>query len=311
MMEPAGNAAAIQFLLEGDPVIRWQTMRDLQGADEPQWRAEQRRTLEQGWVRRTLELQHSDGTFGSYGRWTETVWTLLLLLDMGVPADTPGLEQAFDRIVERTMPKGETPSHTVLSKRMDLCHLGFWLRIGSYLRPHDPRLPFLIETIEKLKLADGAWNCHVRGKPNTKHSSFHTTFNILEGLRQARDSGVVSNDCYREHEQSALEFLLCHRMFRSDKTGEIIKERFLDLTFPSYWHYTVLRGLDFMRVTPEIRDDRAQEAIDRMVSRRKANGLWPVEKRIPGEVHFDMEKMGGDSRWNTLRVLRVMKAIAS
>jgi hypothetical protein len=80
------------------------------------------------------------------------------------------------------------------------------------------------------------------------------------------------------------------------------------LTFPSYWHYTVLRGLDYMRTTPHMADPRLEDALQLLASQQKANGRWPVEKRIPGITFFDMEKPGSDSRWNTLRALRVFKS---
>ncbi|MHB8637189.1 MAG: hypothetical protein ACYC96_12035 [Fimbriimonadaceae bacterium] len=92
------------------------------------------------------------------------------------------------------------------------------------------------------------------------------------------------------------------------KTGAIIHELFLDLTFPSHWHYTVLRGLDYVRDTPLIKDHRLDDPLSVIEGRRKPNGRWPVEKRIPGITFFDMEKMGQDSRWNTLRALRVLRS---
>jgi hypothetical protein len=97
-------------------------------------------------------------------------------------------------------------------------------------------------------------------------------------------------------------------MYKSDKTGEIVGERMTYLTHPSYWHYTVLRGLDYIRSTPQIGDPRLTDAIDLLESQRKENGRWPVQKRIPGKTYFDMEKPGTESRWNTLRALRVLKA---
>jgi hypothetical protein len=102
--------------------------------------------------------------------------------------------------------------------------------------------------------------------------------------------------------------MLMHRMYRSDKTGEITQQRFTHLTYPSHWHYTVLRGLDYMRSAPEIADPRLDDPIAHLDGRRGADGRWVTEKRIPGETFFDMEKFGGPSRWNTLRMLRVLKA---
>ena len=101
--------------------------------------------------------------------------------------------------------------------------------------------------------------------------------------------------------------MLAHRMYRSDRTGEIIHEGFTHLTFPSHWYYTLLRGLDYRWERPEIGDERLEEAVALLVNRRSSSGRWPVERRIPGKTLFDMEKVGEPSRWNTLRALRVLE----
>ena len=104
--------------------------------------------------------------------------------------------------------------------------------------------------------------------------------------------------------------MLAHRLYRSDRTGEVISARFTDLTYPWHWHYTVLRGLDHMRLTPAISDERAEDALELLRHARKPNGRWPLQKRIPGTVLVEMEKPGEDSRWNTLRALRILRAAA-
>jgi hypothetical protein len=104
--------------------------------------------------------------------------------------------------------------------------------------------------------------------------------------------------------------MLAHRLYRSHRTGEIASERFTHLTYPWHWHYTVLRGLDYMRLTPAIADERARDALELLVSQRRPNGRWPLQKRIPGTLLVEMEKPGAESRWNTLRALRVLRAAA-
>jgi hypothetical protein len=158
------------------------------------------------------------------------------------------------------------------------------------------------------QLADGGWNCHMRNRPSTRHSSFHTTFNVLEALRIASARGAVSKRDFRDAEGRALEFMLAHRLYRSDRTGEVIADRFTHLTYPWHWHYTVLRGLDYLRLTPAIGDERLEDPIQLLRDRRKPNGRWPLQKRIPGTLLVEMEKPGTESRWNTLRALRVLRS---
>jgi hypothetical protein len=148
----------------------------------------------------------------------------------------------------------------------------------------------------------------MRNRPHTRHSSFHTTFNVLENLRIAVQRGSVDERAFADAEACALEFMLAHRLYRSHRTGEISSERFTDLTFPWHWHYTIVRALDYMRLTPAIHDDRAADALDVLRSRRKANGRWPLQRRIAGTLLVEMERPGGESRWNTLRALRILRA---
>jgi hypothetical protein len=148
----------------------------------------------------------------------------------------------------------------------------------------------------------------MRNYPDRRHSSFHTTFNVLENLRIAVAQGLMEEVAFREAEARAAELLLEHRLYRSDKTGEVISERFTHLTYPWHWHYTFLRGLDYLRLTTAIHDERLDDPIQLLLEQRKPNGRWPLQKRIPGTLLVEMEKPGGESRWNTLRALRVLRA---
>ena len=173
--------------------------------------------------------------------------------------------------------------------------------------PEDPRLPPLGAVVLSAQFADGGWNCHLRNYPDRTHSSFHTTFNVLENLRVAAGRGIVAESEFRAAEAQAAELLLAHRLYRSDRTGEVISARFTEFTYPWHWHYTVLRGLDYLRLTPALADERASDALELLQAKRKANGRWPLQKRIPGTLLLEMEKPGQDSRWNTLRALRVLR----
>lgn len=301
------NNEVITWLLAGDPVIRWQAMRDLADASAEDWRTERRQTLTEGWGAAFVGAMREDHEW-SPGRWTDTVWTLLLVMDCGLPADHPRLHRAARQFIDTHLTPECAASEKWLLTRTDLCHLGFWLRIGSYFLGADPRLPQVADFVLRVQMDDGGWNCQIRNYPERQHSSFNTTFNVLEGLREGVAAGNVGQEAFGAYEARALEFMLMHKMYRSHRTGEVIQDRFTHLTYPSHWHYTVLRGLDYMRSTPQIADPRLDDPLALLQSRRKDNGRWVTEKRVPGVTFFDMEKFGGESRWNTLRALRVLKA---
>lgn len=301
--------AVLEWLLAGDPAIRWQVMRDL--LDEPAevWEAERRRILETGWVAELFDRQGRDGEWPK-GRWTASVWTLLLLVACGLPEGHPPARTPVERLLDRFMPPGETVDVAFLLKRVDLCHLGFWLGLGAHVLVEDPRLSGLGEAVLSAQYEDGGWNCQMRNYPERRHSSFNTTFNVLENLRIAAAQGVVDEGAFQEAEARAVELMLAHRMYRSDKTGDVIAERFTHLTYPWHWHYKVLRGLDYLRLTAAIHDPRLDDPIELLRDQRKPNGRWPLQRRIPGTLLVEMERPGGESRWNTLRALRVLRCRA-
>jgi hypothetical protein len=298
--------SVIEWLLAGDPAVRWQVMRDLLDDPAETWEAERRRAANRGWIAQLLERRGPDGEWPQ-GRWTASTWTLLLLVACGLPEGHPAGRKPVERLLDRFMPPGEEVDQAFLLKRVDLCHLGFWLGLGAHFLDDDPRLPPVGEAVLSAQFEDGGWNCHMRNHPQTHHSSFHTTFNVLENLRIAAARGALSEQTFRAAESRAVEFMLTHRLFRSDRTGQVISERFTHLTYPWHWHYTVLRGLDYLRLTSAITDERMADAIDLLQAARKPNGRWPLQKRIPGTLLVEMEKPGQESRWNTLRALRVLR----
>jgi hypothetical protein len=301
-----GKDAVVEWLLEGDPAIRWQVLRDLLDAPAREWEAERARTVEEGWVAELLRRQGDDGEWPE-GRWTASTWTLLLLMACGVPEGHPSARAPIERLLGRFMPPGEDVDPAFLLRRVDLCHLGFWLGLAAYFLPGDTRLRPLAEAMLSAQYEDGGWNCQMRTYPNRRHSSFNTTFNVLENLRIAAKRGVAPEGAFKTAETLAIEFMLAHRLYRSDKTGEVITERFAHLTYPWHWHYTVLRALDYLQLTHAIHDERLDDPIQLLLGQRRPNGRWPLQKRIPGTLLVEMEKPGGESRWNTLRALRVLR----
>jgi hypothetical protein len=303
MPEQASDGAVVDWLLDGDPAIRWQVMRDLLDEPASSWEAERQRILQTGWVADLLSHQGPDGDWPK-GRWTAWVWTLLLLVACGLPEGHPAGRAPLERALERF----ESADAAFLLSRLDLCHIGFWLGLGSHFLGDDPRLAPLGEAALSAQYEDGGWNCQMRNYPERLHSSFNTTFNVLEGMRLANAHGVVGDRAFQKAEDRAVEFMLAHRLYRSDKTGNVIQERFTHLTYPWHWHYKVLRGLDYLRLTAAIHDERLDDPIQLLLDRRRPNGRWPLQKRIPGTLLVEMEKPGGESRWNTLRALRILRS---
>jgi hypothetical protein len=155
------------------------------------------------------------------------------------------------------------------------------------------------------QLADGGWNCEAEN--GSTRSSFHTTICVLEGLleyERATGGSAASVSARRRGE----EYLLERRLFRRKSTGEVVNRTWLQFSFPTRWHYDVLRALDYFRAVGEAPDSRLGEAIAVLRSKRQPDGTWPLENTHPGAVHFTLEDGDGrPSRWNTLRALRVLR----
>jgi len=304
-------ADPIAWLLDGDPAIRWQTMRDLLAAPAAEWQAEQQRTLSEGWGARLLALQAADGRWGGgiYSpKWTSTTYTLLTLRGIGIPRHCPAAQRGAALVINEIIGARLDDAFRKRLVECDRCVVGMVLSLAVYFEIDDQRLEAIAENLLAELMPDGAWNCRRNRRPRPTHSSFHTTFNVLEGLR---DYIELRNPPLRQEilaaEQRALELLLQHKLFRSDKTGQVIDEKFTHLAYPPRWHYDVLRGLVYFARVNAPHDPRLQDAIDLLNNRRRKDGCWPVQQKYSGKVFFDMEKTGGPSRWNTLRALRVLR----
>jgi hypothetical protein len=181
------------------------------------------------------------------------------------------------------------------------CVNGRILAIGSYFKePNDA----LANQLLGEQLEDGGWNCEA---PRSRRSSFHTTICVLEGLleyeRARRKSAALTKARKR-----AENYLLKRRMLRSLRTGAVIDKRWLRFSFPTFWHYDVLRGLDYLRNVGIKPDNRVSDAIEIVIERRHQNGRWPLNLVHPEHIPLKMEtEVGRASRWNTLRALRVLR----
>ncbi len=301
----------IEWLMEGDPAIRWQVMRDLLHAPEAEWQAERQKTASQGWGAAFLSQQAEDGIWGGgvYSpKWISSTYTLLTLVEIGLPQDHPAAQRGTEVILDHFFGLPGDPKFPLHLERLDICLTGMALELGTYFHLSDPRLEALPGYLLKTQLADGGWNCRLGRDKGVHHSSFHTTLNVLEGIRQVLEQGSHPLQAeLQAAEGRALELLLQHRLFRSSRTGEVISDHFLRLTHPCRWFYTIFRALDTFQRAGAARDLRLQESITILEERQLKDGTWPAQYRHAGLRYFDMEKTGKPSRWNTLRALRVLR----
>ncbi len=302
---------AIDWLLEGDPAIRWQTLRDLTDAAPDEVASERARVEHEGWGARLLSLEEPDGLWAggacfpaSYtgdepGQpWTATMHTLQTLQIQGLDPASPSARRAVALVAANG--RWEHEGQRYFDGEVEPCINGRTIETGAYLGVD---VAAIVERILGERLGDGGWNCEAEN--GSVRSSFDTTINVLDGLLELeRSTGGAAE--VRAARHSGEEYLLERGLFRRMSTGEVVDQAYLELAFPYYWHYDVLRAPDYFRASGREPEPRMAEAVEVVRSKRQPDGRWLLDRIHPGRVHFELEgDVGTPSRWNTLRALRV------
>lgn len=315
----------VAWLLESDPAIRWQVMRDLTDASEEDVAAERGRVAKEGWGARLLALQRQDGhwdggipSFTSteaaewwqslpperrgtlFPEWTSTSWSLMLLRNFGADPGSARVGHAVRLVREHC--RWEHDGEPFFAGEVEPCINGKIVALGAYFGED---VKDIVDRLLGEQMSDGGWNCEQEN--GSTRGSFHTTIDVLDGLLEyeqaAGRSPVVTAARLRGQ-----EYLLERRLLRRLSTGELIDPAFTQFSYPTYWHYDVLRGLDHLRAAGAAPDERVTEAIDLVKSKRDADGRWSLENPHAGRLHFAMDEgEGRPSRWNTLRAMRVLR----
>ena len=301
------DADLMRWLLDGDVSVQYQVHRDLLGVERVDLRE---RIAAEGWGARFLGCRNADGHWGDrfyQPKWTSSHYTLLDLKHLGIAPQQGSIAGTISLILDDNVAKDGGIDPSVTRGKGELCVSGMFLNYASYFRTPEPRLHSVVDFIISQHMPDGGFNCRLNTS-GAVHSSLHTTISVLEGIHEYAANGYT----YRlpELEQMAAqahEFILQHRLFRSDHTGEVINKNFLLLSYPCRWYYDILRALDYFQAAGVAYDPRMEEALEILRQKRRRDGRWPVQGKHPGQTHFDMESGRQPSRWNTLRALRVLR----
>ena len=296
-----------EWLLDSDPAIRWQVMRDLTGEPADVVAAERARVATEGWGARLLALQGDDGQWGggTYSpKWISTTYTLLLLRLLGLDPASEEARAAVQRVRDGVRWQRRS-SGPFFAGETETCVNSMVVALGAYFGERGADWQRLVEWLLGEQLDDGGWNCEA---PRRSHrSSFHTTILVLEGLQEVERS-ILPDPAIAAARVRGEEYLLERRLFRSRSTGDVIKPVWMQFSFPPQWHYDVLRGLDYLRASGRVPDERCAEAIELVHTRRQSDGRWLLQHTHRAKTHFEMEDGDGEpSRWNTLRALRVLR----
>lgn len=308
----------LDWLLDSDPSIRWQVLRDLTDAPAEEVRAERARVAVEGWGARLLALQGDDGQWdgGTFfpvpydgsepGQpWTATTYTLLLLRDLGLDPGSGQARAAVRKVRENS--RWEEGGQPFFEGEVEPCINGKAVALGAYFGEN---VDSIVRRLLGEQLDDGGWNCEA--ERGSVRSSFATTINVLEGLLEhERATGGTPQSVAARRRGG--EYLLERSLLRRKSTGELVDPDWLRFSYPTRWFYDALRGLDYFRDAyfqdvDGSPDSRLAEAAALLRSKRQPDGTWLLENTHPGRSHFAMEDGDGrPSRWNTLRTLRVLR----
>jgi hypothetical protein len=301
---PTRNDPVIDWLLDGDPSIRWQILRDLTDAPAAIVAAERSRVADEGWGPRLLDQQRPDGQWGdglATPFWWSNMYTLVFLRDLGLDPSSARARTAIDR-VRRHVTWGAGFGHSPFFEgEVEPCINGRVVALGAYFGERSDRL---VDRLLGEQLGDGGWNCEA--ERGSVRSSFHTTICVLEGLL-AFEQAFGATPAITDARSRAEQYLLERRLLRRLSTGAIIDPTWTHFGFPPLWHYDVLRALDYLRAAAVPPDARAEEAVASVLRRRQADGRWLLDVRHRDTLHEEMAgSVGSPNRWITLRALRVL-----
>jgi hypothetical protein len=297
------------WLLDADPAIRWQVMRDLTDTPADVVAAERARVASEGWGLRLLDLQRPDGHWGdgvATPFWWSNLYTLLYLRDLGLDPTSVRARTAIDRVRSHVTWGPEFGDSPFFEGEVEPCINGRVVALGAYFGERSKRL---VDRLLGEQLADGGWNCEA--ERGSVRSSFHTTICVLEGLLAFEQSFGADSQA-TEARGRAEEYLLERRLLRRLSTGHIIDPAWTRFAFPPLWHYDVLRALDYLRAAGVRPDARVDEAVAIVRDRRQDDGRWRLDVRHPDALHEELAGVVGEpNRWITLRALRVSRWSAS
>jgi len=315
-MEPLKReSSVVRWLLDSDPCLRWQVLRDLLDASVEEIVAERARVATDGAAAKLLALQSTDGCWGgaAWNRgWDSTMHALMLLREMGLDPECGPARRALRLVRERVTWKNcgppECHGNAFFAGEVEPCINGQVGAVGAYFGEDVQRL---VQRLIAEQLPDGGWNCEAEN--GSRRSSFNTTICVLEALLEY-ERAVGANGEVRAARLLGEEYLLNRRLLRRLSTGEVIdRDRkggsvWSRFAFPAWWHYDVLRGLDYLRMAGVPYDTRLDEALALVVSKRDGDGCWKLEATYVGVMPVETGDVeGGPSRWITLRALRVLR----
>lgn len=303
------NDVTLKWLLEGDVSLVYKVMRDLLETSRDELQSIKDRIALEGFGIEFLSRQNENGHWGQrfyQPKWISSHYTLLDLRNLCINS-TMAIDRTLSIILDENISDdgGVNPARSIAES--DVCINGMFLRYACYFGVDEERLKSIVDFVLSQHMSDGGYNCQLN-RSGAHHSSVHSTMSCLEGIREYEINGYTYRlDELLDQEEAGRAFMLEHHLYKSHRTGQVMQKGMTMLSYPSRWKFDVLRGLDYFVQAKVPYDPRLLDSIELLVSKQKKNGRWPLQAKHPGQVHFEMEQPGKDSRMNTFRAIRALE----
>jgi hypothetical protein len=296
--------SATDWLMDSDPAVRWQAMRDLLDAPAAAVAAERAKVATEGWGAQILAAQDPDGRWSGgtfFPEWIATLDALHMLYLFGLDPDSEEAQRAIAPVHEAARWEYDN-NMRFWDGEVEPCINGRTVAIGAYFG-QDVR--GIVDRLLNDQMADGGWNCEQ--ERGSTRGSFDSTLNVLEGLLEYERS-TGADGAVAAARRRGEEYLLDRRLLRRLSDGEVPQKRWLYVGFPNKWFYDVVRVLEYVRQARAEPDERMTEALDVVESKRDAEGRWPLDHAYHDTLLVDLEEAEGEpSRWITLRGMRILR----
>jgi len=339
------NESPINWLFEEtDPSIRYFVLRDIFDKRENDFQVMTAKLAISGSriVKRILQKMKPQGyweepTDPYNPKYKSSYWQIMTLSQLGMDRSDERVEKACEYIFQFQHEEGGFSSHstetalreyTLLLEKGKMPPSNEWVQSKIFEHQYscltgnivaalsrigyvnDLRVNRALEWLVKIQNEDGGWLCpywkaHVRDK----HSCFYGTIGPLEAFSEVKKE--YWNKKIKRSVEKGAEFLLMHHLFKADHHNyEVINQSWLKFSFPWFYGYNILRGLDILTKLGHLDDKRLNDALEILLKKRQKDGKWILENAPIGRMQVNIEAKGRSSKWITLIALRILKRLS-
>lgn len=254
-------------------------------------------------------------TFHVYTKWQGAHWILASLADLGYPPEDPDLIPSRDSELLWLLSPERWNKVPEINGRKRFCASqdGNGLYSILKLKIYDKRVKDLAKRLVDSQWADGGWNCDK--KSEVKKSSYHESLIPLRALSLYYT--IFKDSEVKTAIDKAAELFLKRALFKRLFDGKVIKNTWLLLHYPPFWHYDILMSLKVLAEANKISDKRCSEALDILESKRLPDDGFPAEAKYyqsnneTGSYFCPAEWGGVNKRrmneWVTIDALFILK----